>query len=477
MFRDIFQLYSSAAYEFPESSQKWLPKWFTKHKSFQQIKGDRIFKIFSQFGLNDFRENFENTSAVENLKDRIISNLSDIVQEVSTDIAAIKSDQPDEQRRKYMLLQLNQVAYKLIHEMMKNITWTSDKHRITTQVSSEDKRFRIDSGTSVIKAYNIVKIFAAKLGTSLPNIESSVEFKDYSKRGGFSIVFSTMPEDIAAMSSRSEWGSCMSFDSTKGLNACLLGSTLSKFIGIIYITTGKSYEERGEEMIARCLIRFAIDTEDKKPAIIIDKMYPGFNIQFSNAIKSAIQKRTSIKVYDINELSTNKDFARFKIPEEKISGVLTHEKSYLDIPEVFKEPPANVIKPVEFTRKYINELSKWLAVKSSLFIKKFITIDTDQALRDSIPLTRSIIVELLKPVAISVAQHYRSGGKPMSESHIRKMFYDEMAKPIQQLKIRRIIREFEYNIQERGINYLSDPELKKDLSGYIFYQLINLPEF
>ena len=474
MVLNIYELYSLAAYEFPESS-KWMPEWLTKHKSFEQIKGSRIFKIFSQFGLNDFKESFENHSAIEDFKDLLISNLSKIVQSADNIVVNLSNriDDVDILKKSLEAKQLEQVAYKLLQEMLKPTTWTSNKHRILTQVSSDDKKFRIDANTSIIKAYNIIKIRAAQLGINFSDIELTQEFKNYSKRGGFSVVFSTKPEDIAAMSSRSEWGSCMSIDSDKGLNACLLGSTLSKFIGIAYITSGKSFQGRGEEMLARCLVRFAIDTTNKKPVIILDKMYPGSNEKFTQAIRTAIQHKVSIEVHNIKELSERDDFSRFKIPEEKIPGINSHEKSYLDKPEVFTSKEDFVKDPVQFIRKYINDLSRWLAYKVAVYISKSQNFDINGAMTEARILAKIIVVKLTQQPGTNIAKHYRNGGKPMNERLIKKMFMEEIVKPIQKIKIKKIVNSFG---DGKYIDYLSNKEFKDDLIEYIFSQLTNLPE-
>jgi len=328
----IHSLFTDAAYEFPDSAQKWMPEWFTKHKGFEQVKGNRIFKIFSIFGLNDFRESFEDPSSLEDFKDALISHISNVVR------AAGNVETPAGN-------QLEQVAYKLLRELMNPSVWAGGKHRITTQLASEDKKLRIDPGTSVIKAYNTIRVHAGNVGIAIPGVEGMQEFRDYSKRGGFTVVFSSKPEDIAAMSSRSDWENCQTLDVTQGLNACVVGSTLSKFVGVAYITKGEAYAERGEKMLARCLIRFVVDRKNNKPALIIDKMYPGYNTQFVQAITAALQKRTQVPVHDINKYNmdtgvepSEEDVMRFETPREKIPGVMEHERTYRDIPGVFRNP-------------------------------------------------------------------------------------------------------------------------------------------
>jgi hypothetical protein len=150
-------LYKDAAYEFPEREKAWMPEWLTKHKAFEAVKGSNVFKVFSKFGLKDFRKNIDDPAVVEDFKDFLIKQLNRVIFAKTTESAESN--------------QLEQVAYRLIQALEKPDVWGSGKHRLTVPVASEDKKFRIDAGTSVIKAYNTVRAKAAKRGIEMPDIE------------------------------------------------------------------------------------------------------------------------------------------------------------------------------------------------------------------------------------------------------------------------------------------------------------------
>lgn len=464
MLREIAELYSQSAYEFSEQSKKWMPEWLTKHKALSQIKGTRVFKIFSIFGLNDFRKPIDSSSNLEDFKDLLISELSNIVNSVMK----IK-DRPE-------TAQIEQVGYKLINHIMRPGMWASDRHKLIEQVASNDKKFRIDAGTSIVKAYNIVKAYAVKLGVLSKNIETTQEFRNYSNRGSQFVVFSTNPEDIAAMSSRSNWDSCQTLDVSKGTNACVIGSTLSKFIGIAYITTGSSWEDKGERMIARCLIRFAIDTRNNKPAIIVDRMYPSYNAAYAHQMTDALQEKSSVPVHDIQHMQSQ-DIGRFKLPEEEIQGMMEHEKSYLDNPEVFSVEHHKVKDPVSFIRSYARDLSKWLEGKVFVYIRKSInnsSIKWDHSYKIiSNKIISNIISNIVKTPSSAVARHYQNGGKPMDERMIKKILLEDLFKIKNKTVIKETVNFFVSN-NEATLSGISN--IKRPLIEYIFDQLTNLPE-
>lgn len=449
----IFELYTLAAYEFPETA-RWMPKWFTENPAFKNKKENTVFKIFDKFGIKDFREEITDTSAVDNFKSLLINDLSNVDATAATLPESIH------------ISQLREVVHGLINELSSPIVWNSNKHRITKQVSSKDKRFRIDAGTSVVKAYNIVKVHAERLNIFIKSIEDTNQFKNYSKRGQLTIVFSSKPEDIAAMSSRSEWGSCQTLRDDRGLNACLIGSTLSKFVGIMYVTSGSDYMGRGEKMIARSLIRFAVDTTNRKPSLIIDEMYPSHSETLSNIMKTTLSKRTSVQIFDVTELSYSNDFARFRIPSEKIPFMEYSEKSYLDKQELFTDKESVIKNPERFCNEYISSVSGWLALKMADFISKHMDIKFKDINSYATEISKKIVLKVLQPAVLSIISYYHESNKWMHIRLIKKILTQEIEKPIQKIKIVKIITQTEIN----------DSKFAEKLIDYIFSQLMNLPD-
>jgi hypothetical protein len=420
----IHKLFKSAAVEFSEQAKRWMPEWLTEHPALRAVKNTRVFKVFSVFGLNDFRQSFEDPSAIENFTDLLTNQLSRVVKELIR-----VPDSPE-------ATELEQVAYRLLQEVVKPEVWASDRHRILVGVSSDNKKFRIDAGTTVIKAYNAVKVKAVRFGIVLPELETTREFKDYSKRGKMTVVFSTNPEDVAAMSSRSEWGSCQTVDTTKGLNACVVGSLMSKFIGICYITSGKPYQERGESMVARSLVRFVIDTRNNKPVIYLDKMYPAHYPMFMDMMIKAIQSRTQVPVVDSSKLRISEEFGRYRVPKEKIKSLPEHEQSYIDEPEYFstKSEEADETMPVKnanaFFLNYADTVGALLGGSIAHYITSNIEVDREQesTLRtEAIGFGRQLVRTFIRPMKEKILAHYdkrfKPGWQPMPLGFLKKLMF------------------------------------------------------
>lgn len=478
---NIHGLFTQSAYEFPESARKWMPSWLTQHKGFQQVKNSRIFKVFSLFGISDFREKFEDPSSLEDFKDLILTNLSALLREMSR-----APDSPEATR-------LEQVTYKLLREVMGHAVWKTPKHRVVNQIASEDKKLRIDAGTSVVKAYNMVRTSANALRFNMPDLESSREFKNYSKRADFTVVFSTQPEDIAAMASRSHWGSCQTLHVDKGLVGCVVGSTLSKFIGIAYITTGSQYTAeslstpgaivpRGERMEARSLVRFVVDTRTNKPAIVLDRMYPASMPKFVRAIQEAFSKRTSIPVHDLTNTEAlgvqPEDFTRFRLLEENIPGIMESEQTYLDAPVAFTRAQSISKDPDDTIRKYNREMYHWLEHKIATFISKKKNIHYESIISTSRELAKNVIMKLTLAPAFEITERYQRGGRPMSHRQIQEKLSEELKRSAHMVKIKKLVDVFFSNKMRRDQygDMFDDKNFRNDIANYIYYQLIDLPD-
>lgn len=163
----------------------------------------------------------------------------------------------------------------------------------------------------------------------------------------YQIVFSSDgPEgawDIATMSMRGgDWKSCQRW--TGEYPKCLIGSILSKFVGIIYLTSGAKAEVPAEEaayrdyicsnstkMAWRSIVRYAYDLENKTPCLILDKMYPNKNIEAFRAFQDALHKRSNLPVYYGPELSLKT--RNIYIPNDDLNKKIDYrEKSYQDTP-------------------------------------------------------------------------------------------------------------------------------------------------
>lgn len=200
--------------------------------------------------------------------------------------------------------------------------------------------FRKDE--SLFKIFNKVKDKCAAINIPFTNLEQSEAFKIFSKENipnkEFSIYFSSDGEegawDIVTMSMRGI-KSCQRWDGE--YPRCLIGSVLSKFVGIMYLTSGvqsdtnAGFANLGTKMMRRCVVRYAVDADEKKPCILLDKMYPELDKDVLGIFVAAIRSRTELPVYYSQDLGNK--IRHIYLPTEKIREEISdREWSYQDTP-------------------------------------------------------------------------------------------------------------------------------------------------
>lgn len=204
--------------------------------------------------------------------------------------------------------------------------------------------FRKDE--SLFKIFNKIKDRCAAQNFNFENLEQTVEFKTFSKENipnkEFAVIFSSEGEegawDIATMSMRGDWSSCQRWDGE--YPRCLIGSILSKFVGVMYLTSGvmNSGNEKngnrsnlGTKMMRRCVVRYAVDADEGRPCILIDKMYPEIDKDVLALFVNSIKSRTDLPVYYAQDLGNK--MRHMYLPFEKMrEQVSDRDWSYQDTP-------------------------------------------------------------------------------------------------------------------------------------------------
>jgi hypothetical protein len=160
----------------------------------------------------------------------------------------------------------------------------------------------VKKGEGFFKAYNkLVEKCKEEAGINLAALETMQYFKSFSSSnvGGkkYKLIFSSVGEegawDIATISMRGI-NSCQTWGTPQSRG--LIGSISSRYVGVIYITSGEKFNEYGPRMIRRRLVRFAINRKTKKPGLLLDRVYPA---DFPNArkiFKEFLTKRTGLPV-------------------------------------------------------------------------------------------------------------------------------------------------------------------------------------
>jgi hypothetical protein len=145
----------------------------------------------------------------------------------------------------------------------------------------------------------------------------------------YHVVFNSGEEGVWDVCTISERGitSCQRWDDEmQEYNRALIGSILSKGIGVIYLTTGDQLE-RGERMIKRSIIKIALNIKTAKPMLLIDKMYDAYNDNVMKAFKASLQRRTSLPVMSYKELE---DAPLMRMFDPTFNNLSSNERPYED---------------------------------------------------------------------------------------------------------------------------------------------------
>jgi hypothetical protein len=103
------------------------------------------------------------------------------------------------------------------------------------------------------------------------------------------------------------------------MNQQLIGTILSRYIGVCYIASGKQEPGRGEQMLYRALVRQVMSLETDEPAVYIDQMYPAPNQELYDIMQKELQKRSKIRVLSYFDTSTEVESSgeRYYQPDEE----------------------------------------------------------------------------------------------------------------------------------------------------------------
>ncbi len=177
-----------------------------------------------------------------------------------------------------------------------------------------------ENAIAVLDAMESYKIFSKE---NIPNKKYQIVFSAEGEEGAW---------DLVTMSMRGT-RSCQRWDGE--YPKCLIGSIVSKFVGIMYLTSGVSadpygdYGSLGTKMMRRSVVRYAYDKDAGGPCIVMDKMYPAEDEEIIKTFMEAISSKSKLPVHYGPRLQ-NKT-RHIYIPNEKITTKIAHrEKSYQD---------------------------------------------------------------------------------------------------------------------------------------------------
>jgi hypothetical protein len=345
---------------------KIIPDFIKSHILFSR-NPVKVQKVFPSIGLPNFREKAavdkclvdvkKEGSYVHNLLRVMVDYVSQARDEVARQADRLQYLDTREAREasRPKLIEIYNLSNLLTHiatcvdpfnnDVLANAIQSVDgkiELRLIKDISDNDGKFIFRKDKSLFSVFAKIREKCTQAGVGFSNLEQADAFKIFSKENipnkEFNIVFSSEGEegawDIATMSMRGI-KSCQRWDGE--YPRCLIGSILSKFVGIIYLTSGvqadpnAGFNNLGTKMMRRCVVRYAVDADEGKPCILIDKMYPDLDKDILLLFINSIKSRTQLPVYYAIDLGNK--IRHMYLPSEKIRDEISdRDWSYQDSP-------------------------------------------------------------------------------------------------------------------------------------------------
>lgn len=300
-----------------------IPDWFKDHPIFKETT--QITKIFPNIGLKNFQT--ETDLKYDDIGSTIKALCYDMVAELRNAhycfVPSNNADKPAIYLLDQFMAEMNR-PNKLVKEFLvkKGLYLTSNINTVENTIFSK-------KGESLFKSYNKLKNFLHKhYNRDLSALDKIESFKDYSNcniDGKLQIVFSSDgidgAWDILTMSQRGI-SSCQSWNGQ--YKECIIGSLLDPYTGIMYLTSG-SKTQFGSKMIRRCVVRFIVNSKNKRPSLFLEYMYPSHNVSIMKEFKKVLAIKTNNKFPIIDEHSPAN---KYYVPYNKTTGLLLkHSKN------------------------------------------------------------------------------------------------------------------------------------------------------
>ncbi len=331
----IFNIFKSAA----EDIQQFFPNWVKDHPKIKNV--NMLSSIKKEIPISDFRiqnqinakdiDLDQNPETIQKYRlDNYIGELVSILKEVES--GANSSSIPDDIKSSFFDIVLGlmqnlskrELIYNDIKKSGKIMDGLKIRDGIKTVFNFETpkgifpKTINIPSGTSMTAAFKLLlDNYIKYIGSEPPHTKTLMditklkhfymfEFSLYKMKFNsvLDVVFSTKPQDLLRMSISSEWSSCQNLlkdQDDKNIKAIF--SSVSPYTGIIYLTNTMDYEGRGEEMIARSLVFYLQNEDNKSEAIAINKIYTnsGSDIKIQDLFIKLISEKTNLPVLTVEQ--------------------------------------------------------------------------------------------------------------------------------------------------------------------------------
>ena len=344
-----------------------------KDHSFFKKEPIQLQKVFSSVGLANFQEKVNIDKCLVDLSKEgsyvfnLVRLINSVFNELRTQVLHLADRiqfletpevrQANRDKMTYLysrseaLLQLSGMILPSKENINQLITSSEGKItlRIPKDIMDLNGKILFKKDRPIFRIYQEIADFCADNKVIIQALDQTEEFKVFSRENmpnkGFNIVFSSDGTDgawdIATMSMRGI-KSCQRWDGEYPM--CLVGSIISKFVGVMYLTSGAksepyrsqegngvTYSDLGTKMIRRCVVRYVIDADEKKPCILLDKMYPEPDKDVLKLFIDTVKAKTDLPVYYSPEIGSKSK--HMYIPSEEISTKLSdRNRSYQDTP-------------------------------------------------------------------------------------------------------------------------------------------------
>ena len=465
----IFNIFKSAAEDIPD----WAPEWVKTHSEMDKVQ--RLSDVEKRIPIENFSDdvNLSNMEEFKNILSKeekaFQSELQTFLKHLKDKLYSIRVEGIDPlvigPLRSQIVSRLEDFQYQtespLVIKEFKTNWQISFIFKSIFDGKEVEKKINLPVGTSinkVLKAFE--KIIETYLKTKFDleiTTKNFVSFKDYSFRSKtaqtpYSIVFSTDPQEILGMSSRSSlWSSCQNLiDHRRNQNnEKAVYSALSKYVGIIYLTSNEDYENRGSEMLSRALV-FYLEPSDadfqlKAPVVAISHIYgmlprdKAFDLFFN-----ALSQHSPLPVKSVDECVGD-----YYLPQD------LKNTPYMDSPdlEIYPEE-ASIVKEHSHQDVLQHQNKKYTNIMSTLEYK--LVSSLTNVSMDYTGKRKSILAKLL-------AELYRKIFNHIKKLTVTKDTNIRSALSLNEFKIS-LSRKIMHNIERFSESFKY--ELKNDINRY-----------
>jgi hypothetical protein len=399
---------SKKSVDYIVNGTKPFPDWLKNHAIFKST--GKLDKVFPRIGLPNFKESAEimNTAEAKNDAISLVGSLSNKINIIRNECygrlnTCLNSKEPNRNEVCHRYQSLINAIGSVQYSLSFNDYTTFDRGKINLKLRSDifngDNKPLFREGESILRVLGKIREMCVECGDNLvnffPEIDKMPEFKAFSRTNvpnkKYTIVFSSTGEegawDLATISMRGIT-SCQTWTSPQSRG--LIGTLASKYVGVIYVASDQDIPGYGSKMMNRSLVRFVIHTKTKRPALLIDKMYPAENKDTVECFKKILSEKTELDI--IYHTSMNNEYLNYYIPDEPSNKMLAAgEVSYMDTriqtlahAPVIRVPEKDIDRlTVAFKSRVATELNNMARMRREMYEAAKVKRDAERAGYDS----------------------------------------------------------------------------------------------